>query len=213
MARKSKKPQPPAPKLTAKEALQHHQNLIYRRCLEKLQAQKPLTEEELAEVKRRESEEAKAVKQIEPKKKPGRQSKLTTELIAKIRGYVAAGNTFKIACQLCRISETIFYKWMGATDSSDPLILELIQSVKEATAEAEAAMVARVRDASRENWTAAAWMLERRNPEVWGRRDTIKAEHSGPNGAPLQTQSQLVIYMPDNGRSVKVEPKQLTDGE
>jgi hypothetical protein len=34
-------------------------------------------------------------------------------------------------------------------------------------------------------WTAAAWILERRQPDRWGRRERI--EHSGPGGKPIET--------------------------
>lgn len=190
--------------MTAAEAIQHHQNLIYRRCLEKLQAEQPLTDEELAEVRRRETEEKKQTKaEPKPRKGRGRPDKLTRELIKTIRRHIAAGNTYKNACLMARIAEGTFSRWMNS-EKNTPLLCELRQAVKEALAEAEAAMVDCIQKAAKnETWCAAAWMLERRNPETWGKKDTIRAEHSGPNGAPLPAaEPHIVVYLPDNGRAV-----------
>ena len=186
------------PNVTAEEALQHHRNLIFRRCLEKLQAEQPLSEEELAEVNRRAAEEEK------PKAKPtysgGRPNKLNRKMIQKIRAYIAAGNTYKNACLMCRISEFTLSRWLN-TAKETPIICELRQAVKEAHAEAEAKMVELVRKHAISTWQAAAWYLERRSPEAWSKRDTIRAEHSGPDGGPIKTDN-VMVYIPDNGRAV-----------
>ena len=54
------------------------------------------------------------------------------------------------------------------------------------------------------SWQAAAWKLERRDPERWGRR---RVELTGADGAPLQGEGNVHIYLPDNGRKlIKDEP-------
>lgn len=46
---------------------------------------------------------------------------------------------------------------------------ELLEQVGQASAEGEAANVARIAAAARDNWQAAAWLLERQFPQRWGR--------------------------------------------
>jgi hypothetical protein len=43
--------------------------------------------------------------------------------------------------------------------------------------------------AKRGQWQAAAWRLERKHPERWGRRERI--EHSGPGGGPVELKQVL----------------------
>lgn len=57
-------------------------------------------------------------------------------------------------------------------------------AVRRARAEAERKDLDLVRDAARAGvWQAAAWRLERRHPERWGRRERL--EHSGPRGGAI----------------------------
>ena len=53
--------------------------------------------------------------------------------------------------------------------------MSFLSATKNALAEGEAALVGEIRRAASEprHWTAAAWLLERRNPKAWGRRDRV----------------------------------------
>jgi hypothetical protein len=48
---------------------------------------------------------------------------------------------------------------------------EFVASIKEAEAVAEQSFLARILKHTEKQWTAAAWMLERRWPERWRKRD------------------------------------------
>ena len=108
--------------------------------------------------------------------------KLNDDLISKLAGYVAEGNYYSTACYACGISERAFYEWLeladrdlsSGLDESSSLPMRLVQSLKNAEAEAEAERVARIRAAGQKgNWLADMTHLERRHPERWGRKDRI----------------------------------------
>ena len=108
--------------------------------------------------------------------------KLNDDLISKLAGYVAEGNYYSTACYACGISERAFYEWLeladrdlsSGLDESSSLPMRLVQSLKNAEAEAEAERVARIRAAGQKgNWLADMTHLERRHPERWGRKDRL----------------------------------------
>ncbi|MDV6237619.1 hypothetical protein CH379_018455 [Leptospira ellisii] len=43
-----------------------------------------------------------------------------------------------------------------------------------------------------DSWQAKAWILERRWPEEWGRKDKVSIE---------KEIEQVIVYLPDNGRT------------
>jgi hypothetical protein len=63
------------------------------------------------------------------------------------------------------------------------ICVELVDGVEKAKAKAEMNSVELIRKAAEKNWQAAAWYLERRNYQEWGRKD--KVEVSGPQGGPI----------------------------
>lgn len=122
-----------------------------------------------------------------PKKKQekegaGRPSKLDEGLIKLICDSVRKGNYIETAAAAAGISKQTLYSWLKAgAREEDPLAVEFLDAYKKAEAEAEAANVNMIRTWARKDWKAAAWMLERKNPDKWGRRDRITANvnHSG----------------------------------
>jgi len=81
---------------------------------------------------------------------------------------LSAGNTRQAACFYAGISDETLANWMRRS-------LEFLERVKKAEADAEVRMVAQVARAAQEGtWQAAAWWLERRRPEDYGRRDRVE---------------------------------------
>jgi hypothetical protein len=104
--------------------------------------------------------------------KIGHEPKLTPELSEKLVSLLRAGNYTAVAVRACGISRALFYQWLDRGVSDDPADAEYVvlrERVELAKAEGEARNVAAIAAAARENWQAAAWLLERQYPDRWGR--------------------------------------------
>ncbi len=110
----------------------------------------------------------------------GRKGKLNKAMQEKLSAKITNGNTYKNACLLCGIGETTFYEWMakgqqGQDEGKKNKYTEFAEIIKKAMAEAEnrnLLIIQKVAQEERE-WQAAAWFLERRNPEAWGRKQAL----------------------------------------
>ncbi len=117
-----------------------------------------------------------------PKKKGGRPTKLTPEVQEQVCTAIRAGNTFEAAAAYGGISPASFYSYMDKGRQSyekgkrRTKFTEFLEEVTRAKSTAEVALVANINKAGDKDWRAHAFLLERRNPEDWGRRDRIKAD-------------------------------------
>lgn len=125
-----------------------------------------------------------------------RPTKLTKKIQEDICRAVRAGNYIETAAAHVGINKTTLYDWMkrGAREkeriaknprarvkkSEEPYV-EFSNAIEKALADAEVRDVAIIANAAKENWTAAAWRLERKFPERWGRKERVQADvnHSG----------------------------------
>jgi len=136
---------------------------------------------------------------------PGRICKLTPKLRNEIAASVADGNYVETAAALHGVSKDTIYRWLkrGARErqrlekkpSLKPKKKEAMyrlfsDAIEKARAEAEENDLRIIGDASKTQWQAAAWRLERRNYRRWGRRQLI--EHTGEDGAPIETKVNVV---------------------
>jgi len=118
--------------------------------------------------------------------RPPGSGKLDRELTERICTAIAAGNTLKTSAALAGVNPGTVSTWltMGKRDDSPEIYREFSEEVQKARAVAEARAVQHITRAAGEGqWTAAAWFLERTNPNEWGKKDRV--EVSGPDGAPL----------------------------
>ena len=118
-----------------------------------------------------------------------RPTKLTPETQAKIIKALDAGNYFETACGYAGIDKSTAYKWMqrGQQEKSG-IYFDFFNAVEKATADAETSMVAIIKLASRDTWQAAAWWLERRAPDRWGRQ---RQEITGKDGGEIKVK---IVY-------------------
>ena len=107
----------------------------------------------------------------------GRKTKLTPELIEQAVKLIEAGNYQIHVAQALGISKETWFRWLREGEQSEDengLKKQFYDSVKKAEAKAVARNVALIQRAAQEgNWQAAAWWLERRYPEEWGKKDKL----------------------------------------
>lgn len=99
----------------------------------------------------------------------GRKSKYTPETVDKLLSVLRAGATIKDACAYVGISQETFFQWVNRKP-------EFSEAVKKAQSESLIEAVTIIRLAAKNNWTAAAWLLERKDPANWGRKDKLIIE-------------------------------------
>lgn len=118
---------------------------------------------------------------------------LTPELSEKICNVLRAGNYIETAANYAGVTRNTFYRWLRrgarAEEADDTSNLEapyraFHAAVSESMAAAEIRDVALIAKAATDQWQAAAWRLERRYPEKWGRRE--RHEHTGKDGGAIE---------------------------
>jgi hypothetical protein len=101
----------------------------------------------------------------------GRPSKLTPGLQQQVCDALRRGAYVETAAAMAGVSKVTLYGWLklGAREDEGPHV-EFLNAVEKAQAEAEMRDLERVESAAENGtWQAAAWRLERRSPERWGR--------------------------------------------
>ena len=116
----------------------------------------------------------------------GRPTKLTKELTEEVAKYLRAGNYIETTAALVGINRDSIYEWLkrGAAEQErlmknprarlrkrEEIFVEFSDTVKKAQAQSEAMLVGLIGKAAQKNWTAAAWRLERKYPDKWGRTE------------------------------------------
>ena len=109
---------------------------------------------------------------------PGRKQKLTDELQEQLCQELAKGKTVKGACGAVGIGERTYYDWIekGRTTNRNDKWCKFLNAVEIAKAKGQS----KFEDVIYENaiergiWTCAAWYLERRDKEHYGKsEDTV----------------------------------------
>ena len=117
----------------------------------------------------------------------GAPTKISAEIIDQIINSIKLGAYIETACAYAGVSKDTFYRWLkkAARSGKDSLYSRLSDAVEKAQAESELRSLMILEKASQEGqWQAAAWRLERKFPDKWGRRE--KVELSGKDGGPIE---------------------------
>ena len=106
--------------------------------------------------------------------------KLTPETTKTICDKIQQGITAKEASITSGITEQTFYNWIQkGKEAKSGKYFEFFESIKKAEAELKASYEKIVKDAGEKTWTAAAWYLERKYPDEYGKKADYKLEHTG----------------------------------
>ena len=105
---------------------------------------------------------------------PGHPRALTPEVQALILELLAQGNYIGTSCRAAGVTIRTFQLWRRRWLDGDPEAREFdgfFRDTKRAIAAGEAALLKNIVDAA--DWKSCAWILERRWPERWARKDCV----------------------------------------
>jgi len=112
----------------------------------------------------------------------GRPTKLTEDNVAKMLSAIRCGAPKSTAAKAVGIAPRTLRMWLQRAKEPDapPELRDLKERLDRAREEGITARLATIQKASQEDWRAAAWLLERDDPEKFSMRQ--KVEHSGSIG-------------------------------
>lgn len=117
----------------------------------------------------------------------GRPTKFTPEVLNRLYSAIRLGHTYKHACMYAGIDWSTFHAWRsgqfpkGVTDDQKQ---EFYDNLARAEGESVNTKLATIAMHSKDDWKAAAWMLERRHPDDYG-RVVQRIEHANATNVPL----------------------------
>lgn len=127
-----------------------------------------------------------------------RPEKINDDIQKTIIDVIRAGNYLETAAAFAGIDVVTIRRWIKRGErelqriepkglkikQSEKVYVEFCMAIKKAMAEAEMRDVLVIGSAAKENWQAAAWRLERKYPDRWGRKD--KHEITGKDGGAIE---------------------------
>jgi transposase-like protein len=119
----------------------------------------------------------------------GRRTKLTPEVHNLIVEAIRVGNYVETSAQAAGISKQTLYRWLDQAedDNADQIYRDFRDALESARAEAEKMDLEIITRAAHDgSWQAAAWKLERRTPQRWGRVN--RTEVTGADGGALKVE-------------------------
>lgn len=111
-------------------------------------------------------------------------NKLNPEVQEIICRAIRSGNYLHTAAEAAGVSRQTVWNWKEKGEKAlTGKYRDFFDALKKAEAEAVQRNVALIQIAAETQWTAAAWWLERKHPNDFGRLERV--EHTGADGRPL----------------------------
>ncbi len=145
----------------------------------------------------------------------GRKTILTPELQDAVVKRIRAGNYIKVACLAVGIGVSTYFEWLKKGEEGRQPYAEFTDTIKKAEAEAHVNYVAIVASHAPKQWQAAAWWLERRFPDKWGRRDKLDIKGEIVADKKVDKIEEKFSHMSDkelNEHIIKLSEKMLYGG-
>jgi hypothetical protein len=150
----------------------------------------------------------------------GLKAKLSEELITTVMSEISEGCSYVNACQMSGLDESTFHKWKKEGDlllkqlednenngesktaltKREKILVQFVQSLVLARATGISRNVRRINNAADYHWKAAAWLLERMDPENFGRKDKRELVHTGDISGPLSLAAREIEKMSSDER-------------
>ena len=147
-----------------------------------------------------------------------RPTKLTPEVHEAIVDGINAGLTFRLSCARAGVTPATFYNWLKKGEvAQSGALMEFFNAVERAKADSALRLISQITLQAPTDWRAAAFILERRFPDDYGRR----AELTGKAGRPVQVDTKVQtqhIFQPtpelwDEVLRERAEYERLRDGD
>lgn len=136
------------------------------------------------------------MRKINKMPKIGRPTKLTKQMREEVVKLVKVGNYVETACAVVGISKNTYYDWLKKARESKRRNKYTIfrDEVEKAQAWSEARDVALISRHAETNWRPAAWKLERKHPDRWGKdRKEEKIKHVSSDVSHIQSVDREVV--------------------
>lgn len=148
----------------------------------------------------------------------GRPTEMNAEIIKEVSRLLPKTLYLETVADALGVHRTTFWRWYkrglkefkrlaknprSKTKASESLFLDFCNAVKKGLAESELAAVSNIKRAGRKNWTASAWLLERRWPERWGKPEIDSGVILGSSGRVVVEVKETVV---DNRTKTSVDP-------
>lgn len=106
-------------------------------------------------------------------------SKLTPRTVAAVLQNIANGGYIEAACVAAGICKQTYYNWLErAEEDPESCYAEFAEMLERARAQAEIDNISIIKGAAATNWQAAAWLLERTQPDKYGQRNRTTVDGS-----------------------------------
>lgn len=106
----------------------------------------------------------------------GRPSRYSTELVDEMCRYIETGVPTADACVMAGISKATYYYWKAGKYISQQQLLEFLDRIEEAESKRKANFVIQIAKASKDDWRAGAWYLERVYPQEFAKVNKLQIE-------------------------------------
>lgn len=122
-----------------------------------------------------------------------RPTKLTKQVRDAIILAVEGGTYLSMAAEYAGVSRSTLHLWMVRGEAGEKSFSEFSDALKKARANAQVRSIALIRQAANNGtWQAAAWYLERSDPEHWGRH---RIEITGAGDAQVAVAAAVDVDM------------------
>jgi hypothetical protein len=113
-------------------------------------------------------------------------------ILTRLCDAIRTGATIDLACKYAGINPSVYYDALNRAKAGNPEWQGVAAELADAEGACAVEMLATVTNAARNGtWPAAAWMLERRYPMMYGRSESRFIQQAEPV-EPYQTREELI---------------------